>query len=297
MTLRIRRVATCAAIAIAWLPAATRVAHGQSRAAAPADSEARLIGEAKDLFVIATREYDAGAFDRAARAFQASLALADRASTRYNLARTVERMGRTRQAVVEYEAYLASSPDANDASEVRAAIERLGGPTLPPTAGAVAPPADKDVAAPGPAVPGADRPGATVLRLPAPGPLDLRPEASPPPPTAARVHLDRAPAYVTLAIGTVAALGVALLGASAIEARVALARSSVREGDPADRRGAAKLADRLHADALAADVLGLTALGALGAGTWMFLDPPAWWTRRLEDTAGAGGEAPGTAGR
>jgi tetratricopeptide (TPR) repeat protein len=61
--------------------------------------------------------------------FEAAYEISGSPDFLYNIGRCHEELGEERRAVESYELYLRLRPDAEDADEVRAAIERLGGPS------------------------------------------------------------------------------------------------------------------------------------------------------------------------
>lgn len=86
---------------------------------------------ARQHFLDGVREFEAGRFDTAERAFEASLALVPgRPSTLTNLGAARLRLGRPRQALADLDAALAAEPDNLDARAHRGdALARLGRPS------------------------------------------------------------------------------------------------------------------------------------------------------------------------
>lgn len=286
-----------------------------------AGADRRLLDRARDLFVAATGHYEAGRLRRATRVFQASLALVDRPSTRFNLARTWQRLGQPGLAIVEYQAYLAGSRDAQDAAEVRALIDVLNSrvadagnsrPEQPPTSTA-GPQAGSPLPLP---VLGATERRSTEGREPIDrgagiprGGAGRQPSAQTPAVSAAADATDvalasplggkdgstmspRVPAYAAFAVGGATALASAWFGLSAIQQRDELASGSIADRSEDSRLGFRRRADGIRSDALAADLLGAAALTATLTGVWLYLSPPSWGPSSSGATGSAGDADP-----
>jgi tetratricopeptide (TPR) repeat protein len=104
------RSAACVLLLVALAAAATPVA------ADPAADKQRAL----ELFKESNTAYKAGELEKAADLLRQAYALYPEPILLYNLARTLEGMGSTQEAIEQYEKYLAEAPDVRD----RGAIER-----------------------------------------------------------------------------------------------------------------------------------------------------------------------------
>ncbi len=267
-----------AALLAVWV-ASTILVIAQPRALADARApRERLVEEARNLFIAATGHYQAGRLRAATKAFQASLALVDRPSTRFNLARTWQRLGQPRLAALEYSGYLAAYPDAPDRQEVRALVKKLRASTTrkpPPTR----PHAAAKTVGPEPLpLPALGSRSPTISGGVQPGDRKTSPMAAPAASAtrAQRSSGERLPAYAAFVTSGVAAFASAWFGMAALNGRDELSASSIADRSIESRQDARRLAKDIRSDALVADVLGATALTAAAAGVWMYLSPPGW---------------------
>ncbi|MBX3275231.1 MAG: hypothetical protein KF729_33505 [Sandaracinaceae bacterium] len=95
---------------------------------APAAAAAQTpdeIEEARSIFERATQDYREGRFDDAWRGFTRAHELTGAPELLYNAGAAAERLGRDGDALVAYEAYLASLPEGAERAEVEARVRRL----------------------------------------------------------------------------------------------------------------------------------------------------------------------------
>lgn len=106
------------ALALVLLLLCISVSSGAAQLA-PAEEQAAV------LFERARDAYRQGEFERAEVLLREALSAADVPALHYNLARTLHELGRWREAIDEYEAFLGGSPDSPEAPRVRARVALL----------------------------------------------------------------------------------------------------------------------------------------------------------------------------
>jgi tetratricopeptide (TPR) repeat protein len=124
-------------VALAWCSSALL-----SPAAAAAQAKPET--EAKALFAAGREAFDAGRFDAALWRWQEAYDLSARPQLLYNLGLAYDRLGRKREAIAKYEAFVAALPNDEHAAEARARVAALKAapiPTPAQTAAAAPPPA------------------------------------------------------------------------------------------------------------------------------------------------------------
>src|SRR5258708_4994718 len=94
-------------------------------AAAPALAQVGDEELARAHYLTAQSYYNQGRVDEALQNFNEAYRLSKRPAFHYNIAICQEKLGRIPEAVASYERYLAESPAATDATEVRAHIDVL----------------------------------------------------------------------------------------------------------------------------------------------------------------------------
>jgi tetratricopeptide (TPR) repeat protein len=103
---------------------------------------------AQDWFDRAYAHYQAGRYEKAAKAFHEAYKLYPQATFIYNVAAAWHKLGRAEEAIEAYTRYLAEAPDAKDRDKVREAIRKLRegkAPAQQPQTGQGAqPPDDKE---------------------------------------------------------------------------------------------------------------------------------------------------------
>jgi tetratricopeptide (TPR) repeat protein len=86
------------------------------------DDEAR----AREAYAAAEEHFAAGRYREALQGFSEAYEMSGRADLLYNLAVCHERLGDAGRAAAHYRRYLEEKPDAEDAEQVRARLEKLG---------------------------------------------------------------------------------------------------------------------------------------------------------------------------
>ncbi len=108
-----------------WLVATLLMCSGGHVFAENLEGDQQEEAEAKALYVKGKTDFQAGKYNEALVSFTGSYNLSHEPNLLFNLGITSERLGDKERAIAYYEVYLEELPNASDAAEVKARLEKL----------------------------------------------------------------------------------------------------------------------------------------------------------------------------